>query len=666
MRVLCLPVLLLLLASAAGQHCSLTMWVFQDQASCMNNPSSPLSEATIYADKTCRTVETSSHAELFPGTYIAECLSDGSVEFTMSGCSSSECYASLGQLICDQSLTSISPYYSLAVNKNYSVQDPASQDSGFSCTPINHYTSVVNFTVGFAIFGNCTTSECQGSGPSTSPIGTSSPSFNPTSMTDSLSEAPVTDQPTLNPTKTEVTDSPTESTSSPPPLLAPFPVSTSSPTIAPVETTLAPLPDSTSSPTIAPVETTNPLTTSPVTTSKPSSSSLIPETVGSLSLVLTEMARGLEDDAEQLEWQNVTAAHIEKFYQDDNIRNLSVKITIANQQNMSSGVRRLASSYSLRIDFVANLAYHGEKANGVQLIASSFDSDKDSTVYIEHLQAENDVTYENLNKVELLHNGKSLTVGAPNEANLGIIIGASVGGGVVVLGLGLVTLLFLKKKKAEKKREATTPMSVNEMLPEQSNLSATVPPTSFGTPDTHLTTITLSRSDEVSTLGDPVLAGMQFVDGGGIDEHTASVNDVDYDFVKAQHDRLKSQDSKKSLDSNSYFPSSLERIENDVLSDDNSFEALFQDEDPRMEERFTVIAPPGKLGMVLDTSPGEGPLVHAINDTSVLKGRVRVGDLLTSVDAEDVRTMSATKVSALITQKSQQERTLEFFRRQKR
>jgi hypothetical protein len=395
------------------------------------------------------------------------------------------------------------------------------------------------------------------------------------------------------------------------------------------------------------------------------------------------MSGRLENGAEKLEWQNVTAAHIESFYHNENVQNLSVNITIISQQPTPSGGSRrlLANSYSLRIDFVADLAYGGEKVDGVQLIASSFDSDQDRTAYIDQLQAENNDTYKNLDKVELLDDGMPLTVSEPSEENLGIIIGAAVGGGVVVLGLAM--LLFVKKKKAERKGKDSMPMPANEMSssemsPELSNLSSTMPPASLGTQDAlppaslgtqdaHLTTITLGTPDEVSTLGDPVLAGMQFVDSGGVDEHTASVNDVDYDYVKAQRGLWESpQGSKKSLGSKSYFPSSLGRIESDVLSDDNSFEALFQDEDPRTEERFTVIAPPGKLGMVLDALPGEGPLVHAINGTSVLKDRIRVGDRLISVDAEDVRKMSAVMVSALITQKSQQERTFEFVRRKKR
>jgi hypothetical protein len=637
--VMSLPVLLLVLTIAAGQQCSLRMRVFQDYGTCPQNPASPLSEATIYADKTCHTVETSTNADLFPGTYVAECLSDGRVEFTMSGCISSDCAPSSGSSICDQNKTTVAQGYSLVDPNNYQVYDPASEESGYTCTYLTWQVGANIFNVSFVVFGNCTTSECQGGSPAPSPVSTPSPSTNPTGTTDPPSVAPVTEQPMQNPTETEVTDSPS--------------VDTSPPTTAPAETT--------NTPTKPPITTSEPS----VTTWKPSFSSIITDRVGFLSLVLTEMSGRLENGAEKLEWQNITAAHIESFYHDENVQNLFVNITISQQTTPSGGSRRhLANSSILTIDFDAELAYGGEKVDGVMLIASSFDSDQDLTAYIDRLQAENDVTYKNLDTVELLDDGMPLTVSASSEDNLGIIIGAAVGGGVVVLGL--VTFLFLKKKKAVKNREATAPMSANEMTPEQSNLSATVPPVSSGTPDAHLTTITLGTPDEVSTLGDPILAGMQLLDGGGLDEHTASVNDVNYDFVKNQRGQLETRDSKKSLDTKSYFPSSLERIESDAFSDDNSFEALFQNEDPRMEEQFTVIAPPGKLGMVLDTPPGEGPLVHAINDTSVLKGRVRVGDRLISVDAEDVSTMSADEVSVLITQKSQQERTLEFVRRQKR
>lgn len=68
----------------------------------------------------------------------------------------------------------------------------------------------------------------------------------------------------------------------------------------------------------------------------------------------------------------------------------------------------------------------------------------------------------------------------------------------------------------------------------------------------------------------------------------------------------------------------------------------------RKEERFEVRAPPGKLGMVIDTPNNGPPLVHAIRENSVMSTKVRIGDRLISVDGEDATRMDATKVSRMI------------------
>ena len=46
----------------------------------------------------------------------------------------------------------------------------------------------------------------------------------------------------------------------------------------------------------------------------------------------------------------------------------------------------------------------------------------------------------------------------------------------------------------------------------------------------------------------------------------------------------------------------------------------------------TVVAPAGKLGVVLNNPHGDLPVVYAIKESSSLRGMVRVGDLLISVD----------------------------------
>jgi C-terminal processing protease CtpA/Prc len=64
-----------------------------------------------------------------------------------------------------------------------------------------------------------------------------------------------------------------------------------------------------------------------------------------------------------------------------------------------------------------------------------------------------------------------------------------------------------------------------------------------------------------------------------------------------------------------------------------------------------INAPPGKLGVVIDTPDDGAPVVHAVKDSSVIADQIRVGDKLVAVDNEDVRSMTAIKVSKLISRK---------------
>jgi len=91
-----------------------------------------------------------------------------------------------------------------------------------------------------------------------------------------------------------------------------------------------------------------------------------------------------------------------------------------------------------------------------------------------------------------------------------------------------------------------------------------------------------------------------------------------------------------------------------LFADDSSFEARFRNQSRTniREEVIDVIAPPGKLGVVIDTPNNGPPVVHAIKDTSALVDQLQVGDKLVAVDDEDVRLMTAIKVSKLISRKS--------------
>ena len=105
--------------------------------------------------------------------------------------------------------------------------------------------------------------------------------------------------------------------------------------------------------------------------------------------------------------------------------------------------------------------------------------------------------------------------------------------------------------------------------------------------------------------------------------------------------------------------SKLGHMGESMFVDDASFEQ--QCDEP--EHHFDVVAPAGKLEMVIDTLNGGIPGVHTIKDTSVLADRVRVGDRLLSVDGEDCTALTAMQVSKLISLKSEKPARVLVFAR---
>jgi C-terminal processing protease CtpA/Prc len=94
-----------------------------------------------------------------------------------------------------------------------------------------------------------------------------------------------------------------------------------------------------------------------------------------------------------------------------------------------------------------------------------------------------------------------------------------------------------------------------------------------------------------------------------------------------------------------------------MFSEDESFEAMYN-----QEEKFMVTAPPGKLGIVIDTPSAGVPVVHAIKDSSALVDKVRIGDKLVSVDGIDTTSLSAIRVSKIISSRAENQRMMVFSR----
>ena len=177
------------------------------------------------------------------------------------------------------------------------------------------------------------------------------------------------------------------------------------------------------------------------------------------------------------------------------------------------------------------------------------------------------------------------------------------------------------------------------------------------------------------------------------DEPTASVN-LDFDYNNNQY-RSDVEDRSRTVFTETTGPTTFTNFTSKfgmngeaLFSDDASFDDLYAEIDDEtdtnekqsdpicvkhpahfnkianMVKPFEVRAPPGKLGMVVDTPNGGVPVVRAIRTDSVLHGSVLVGDRLISVDNKDVTSMTALEVSSLISLKQHQHRLLVFCRLQ--
>lgn len=108
-----------------------------------------------------------------------------------------------------------------------------------------------------------------------------------------------------------------------------------------------------------------------------------------------------------------------------------------------------------------------------------------------------------------------------------------------------------------------------------------------------------------------------------------------------------------SLDAGNVESQTAERVAESTLGGDQSTEVSVR---PNMTSRL-VMAPPGKLGIVIDTTL-EGPVVHKVNPGSALEDKVYPGDIIVAIDDVDTRAMSASAITALMVKTANQERRL--------
>jgi hypothetical protein len=75
-------------------------------------------------------------------------------------------------------------------------------------------------------------------------------------------------------------------------------------------------------------------------------------------------------------------------------------------------------------------------------------------------------------------------------------------------------------------------------------------------------------------------------------------------------------------------------------------------------QELTYMAPAGKLGIVIERSMKQGPIIKTIHDHSPLKGQLVVGDQLKKIDEENVTNMSSTQIADYLVKNATKERKL--------
>mmetsp|Transcript_15927 Transcript_15927/g.34454 ORF Transcript_15927/g.34454 Transcript_15927/m.34454 type:complete len:603 (+) Transcript_15927:294-2102(+) len=511
--------------------------------------------------------------------------------------------------------------------------------------------------------------------PTPMPQDTPAPTEEPTS------EAPVSEEPTPSPIAPLITPSPTKAPVTSTPSSAPStakPTSASPVTVAP--TTLPPSRSPTKQPTDAPVTnapvtdmptgapqefpttsrptnkpvtkspsaspttvpsasvfTLSPTTLSPTVNAKsqtPTTKLLGPTSVTNLKVTLT----GIDKVPDATQWARATARYFQDFYNGDsddflsvqaNVYDAVVKVDLVSEN--STGVGRKLLSF-LRGRSLQTAAV--EVAYTQTTIYRTKDSDIDIYDIVEAPLMTSDsrdqyvATLKDMDGYESLTEASAITMpddggdkvvdggGDSGGLSIGAIIGIACGGAALIVLIGGFIYMRSggdKDSFSDDDRVASTQSATGTSAEPQTSASS------------------------MPTYGDQ------------------SVATVDYDYSKAYGGagNYSLSDAGGTLGSRTRQtaadPALLPGSGGTIFSDDQTFDQAYEGV---REELLDVYAPAGKLGVVIDTPNDGPPIVHAVKDTSPIADKVQVGDKLVAVDDEDVRDMTAIKVSKLISRKS--------------
>jgi len=472
--------------------------------------------------------------------------------------------------------------------------------------------------------------------------------------------APVTPAPTQSPSITPTTvPSAVDATLAPSTTASEVPTASdsSAPSLTPTDISVSAPPSKSESsvPSLAPIVTGAPVTSAPVTsapvtsapvTSAPATSApvnpfnTVEIQVKDLTMSLIGLTRTM-NVATQRKFTETAKAYIEDYYNngitnsnrflqvEEDVFDMSVFIVVTN--------REVIKDDSVTVTYTQQMKYsENKKVDPVNVAKAPFSTATDREAFKELLKESDPTGFSMLQSVLAVNQEIPEDDDGFWTTTMIIIIAASAGGALLLLGIGYCLCC---KNSGDGAGAYSS----------QSNTSGNLPSNVAG-----------GGRDDVSTLADQNKSGMRNareVSGYG----DQSVATVDYDYSKAYGG---GGEASVVSSAGGTFGSNTkgESIGAAALgagaaaggggySDDESFDAQYQNQNVTVEE-LTFEAPAGKLGVVIDTPDDGAPIVFGIKDSSAIAHMLHVGDKLIRVDETDVTSMTAIKVSKLISRKS--------------
>jgi len=399
--------------------------------------------------------------------------------------------------------------------------------------------------------------------------------------------------------------------------------------------------------------------------------------IASLKMTVTPFAHWSSDTTdrrkEEITWEEVTAKQIQqhlerdKLFTDVGATDIRVTTVLVREIPPTRMLRELEFTPTEYVSFDADISYHVRKESFVDTspldedvrstVAASFDSyqavaeyleklqDRDTFKFVDSVKLSAQVTTDKEKSTKVSQQKLSEGIEDTMSSETFSLLLAGISGCIVATLVG-----FWSKRDAE-----------------ESDSFAAESDSSF-------------FEDDISKItGDTSQYGNYMTRTLGLREYSLKGEEPSTMGDDTITDSMRSKKSEFSY-SKAYAPKRMHRdrdkdggkipVRNKIVStdgdvaDDASFELRYRDHCAASEREkiLHIFAPPGILGVIIDTPEDGASVVRTIRQCSPLRDELLVGDTITAINDEDIQNLNAIEVSRLISSRMNLQRKFTVVR----